>query len=336
MKKISLYLFFCLLPYLSWSQEFTDLATNIQSSFRGLDSYKNQAIWVSGSNGQVGRYLLSSKTWQWTQVKGYEKFDFRDIVAFSAKEAVVVSAGSPAVILRTTDAGKNWKEVYRNDDPAIFLDDMEFTGKHGYILGDPIGGQFQLLESKNKGKTWKDVTEEIPLIAEEGEAAFAASGSSMQMLNDWLYIGTGGKVASLMKRNLKQNRLDVQDAPIWSGENGTGIFSIAFLNQRVGVVVGGNYMDDKNNSNNILLTKNGGLSWEKPITPVFGYRSCVKYIDENTLIATGTSGTDLSLDGGMNWKKISDASFNVIEVSKDGQIYLAGSNGNVVKVDLIP
>lgn len=317
------------------SQTFETLTSGNKSSFRGLSTYKNKVVWVSGSNGVVGKSIDMGKTWEWVSPRGYEKYDFRDIESFSAKEAVIVSAGSPAVILHTKNGGKDWKEVYKNEDPAIFLDGMDFQGKTGYILGDPIDGQFQLLKSKNKGRTWEDVTEGIHLFAEPGEAAFAASGTSLQVINDWVYIGTGGSYSSLIKRSEKESRLDVQDVPIWSGSASTGIFSIDFLNEREGVVVGGNYSSDKDNSNNVLLTKNAGLSWEKPGVPVFGYRSCVKYLTPEILIATGTSGTDISKDAGQTWENISTASFNVIAISTDKKsIYLAGSEGNVVSLEL--
>jgi hypothetical protein len=42
---------------------------------------------------------------------------------------------------------------------------------------------------------------------------------------------------------------------------------------------------------------------------------------------------DLSFDDGMNWHKISDSSFNVIQKAKQGKaVYLAGSAGNVGKL----
>jgi len=336
MRITSLLLFITLFyQSISVGQTFVPLSTGSKSSFRGLETFQNKVIWVSGSAGTVGKSLDAGKTWQWVSPKGYEKFDFRDIEVFSKQEVVIVSAGSPAVILHSKDGGQQWKEVYRNEHPAIFLDGMDFQGKIGYVLGDPIDGAFQLLESKDKGRTWKDVTEEITLFAEPGEAAFAASGTSIQLLKNNVYIGTGGKHASLFKRNKKENKLDIVDVPIQKGGPGTGIFSIDFLNERVGVVVGGNYEEDQDNSNNIYLTKNAGLSWDKPDKPVSGYRSCVKYINANTLIATGTSGTDISVDAGVTWKNISKESFNVIAKSANAAfIYLAGSNGNIVQLIL--
>jgi len=312
------------------AQHFHNLVKDIPSSFRGLETYKENVVWVSGSKGTVGKSNDAGKTWSWVNPKGYENMDFRDIEVFSAKEAIIVSAGSPAVVLRTTDGGKTWKEVYRDDRAEIFLDGMDFNGKTGFIYGDPIDGSFQLLKSTNKGKSWKDVSNHIFLLAEEGEAGFAASGSGIQVFPNLVYLASGGRYSSFYKRNEKENSLDVVDVPIWSGDATTGVFSLDFWDQNTGVLVGGNYSMDKDNRNNILLTTNAGRSWTKPSSPVAGYRSSVKYISENVLVATGTSGTDLSTDGGQSWRNISEASFNVVAKSKSGKhIYMAGSNGNI-------
>lgn len=337
MKKRSLLAFCCLFSSFGYAQHFHNLVNDIPSSFRGLETYKENVIWVSGSRGTVGKSVDAGKTWQWVNPKGYEGFDFRDIEVFSAKEAVIVNAGSPAVILHTKDGGKTWKEVYRDERKEIFLDGMDFLGKTGYIYGDPIDGAFQLLKSTNKGKSWQDVSKHIILFAEAEEGGFAASGTGIQVFPNRVYMASGGRYSSFYNRNDKENSLDVTDVPIWSGESGTGIFSIDFLNPNEGIAVGGNYMADKDNRNNILLTKDAGKTWQKPQQPVDGYRSCVKYISPQVLVATGTSGTDLSRDGGQTWTNISPGSFNVIAVSKSGKhIYLAGSNGNIERLDLNP
>lgn len=88
------------------------------------------------------------------------------------------------------------------------------------------------------------------------------------------------------------------------------------MNEKTGITVGGNYLKDKENSNNVLLTHDGGKNWQKPNIPVWGFRSAVAYITAKTLVATGTSGTDISTDGGQNWKHISDKSFNAVQKAK--------------------
>jgi len=334
-KKTGLLWCICCLASQSIAQTFTPLVENIQASFRGIASLGKNIIWVSGSNGTVGYSQNAGVDWTWVNPQGYEKFDFRDIAIFSKKEALIVSAGSPAVVLRTSDAGKNWTKVYEDNRANIFLDAMDFYGKTGYILGDPIEGQFQLLKTHNKGKTWQDVSQEFILFADEGEVAFAASGSNLKVFKDKVYIGTGGKYSSFFNYNPKKLKIDKVDVPIWSGSASTGIFSIDFRNDKEGIVVGGNYQEDKENKNNILLTKDAGNTWYRPQTPVLGYRSAVLYLTPTTVIATGTSGTDISTDAGEHWKNISKLSFNSIAKSSDNKtIYLTGSKGNVFKLTL--
>jgi len=331
--KIVLLLIILALSTTGQAQDITVMTTGHNASFRGLATYKEHAIWVCGSNGTVGKSLNAGKTWSWINPPGYEHYDFRDIELFSAKEAVILSAGSPAVILKTIDGGKTWKEIIRDDREEIFMDGMDFDGAHGFAFGDPIEGRFQLWETKDKGNTWTDVTDFMFLIADEEEAGFAASGTSIKVIKGVVWIGTGGKYASIFRRDEKALTMDKMDVPIAHGEASTGIFSIDFSNTQTGIAVGGNYTKDNDNSNNIMLTYDSGQTWEKPQSPLGGYRSCVQYVNKTTLLATGTSGTDISTDAGKNWKTISKSSYNVLAKSASGKVvYFAGSDGNIAKL----
>ena len=72
------------------------LAGGLHTSLRGLSAVDDQIVWVSGSNGTVGRSLDGGKTWDWITVKGYEKRDFRDIEAFDGKTALIMGVAEPA------------------------------------------------------------------------------------------------------------------------------------------------------------------------------------------------------------------------------------------------
>src|SRR5476651_585380 len=125
------------------------------TSIRGLSVVDDKIAWISGSKGYIATTTDAGKTWAWQQVKGFEQADFRDIEAFSGKEAIIMSSGTPALILKTTDGGENWQVKYRNADTAYFFDAMDFeTPKHGLVLGDPVGGKFVLMETNDGGETW--------------------------------------------------------------------------------------------------------------------------------------------------------------------------------------
>jgi hypothetical protein len=133
-QKIFFFAFILLLSNLSvLAQHIELLQQGKPTSIRGLSVVDNNVAWASGYNGYIATTIDGGKSWNWQQVKGFEKSDFRDIEAFSDKEAVIMSSGTPALILKTIDGGANWKVNYRNTDTTYFLDAMDFdTPKHGF------------------------------------------------------------------------------------------------------------------------------------------------------------------------------------------------------------
>jgi photosystem II stability/assembly factor-like uncharacterized protein len=90
-----------------WSQtpHVEILTSGTKTSLRGLSVVNDNVVWVSGSNGTVGRSNNGGKNWNWFTVKGFEKTEFRDIEAFDASTAVIMGIAEPAHILKTTDGG---------------------------------------------------------------------------------------------------------------------------------------------------------------------------------------------------------------------------------------
>ena len=74
----------------------------------------------------VGKSSNAGKNWKWMTVKGFEKSEFRDIEAFDANIAIIMSVAEPAYILKTTDGGESWKVVYENKTKGMFF------GCHGF------------------------------------------------------------------------------------------------------------------------------------------------------------------------------------------------------------
>src|SRR3982751_6295605 len=90
------------------------------ASFRGLSVVSDRIIWVSGSDGTVGLSTDGGTAWKWIKVAGHEKSDFRDIEAFSERDAIVMGITDPAVILSTNDGGTSWQTVFEDTSKAAF------------------------------------------------------------------------------------------------------------------------------------------------------------------------------------------------------------------------
>ena len=304
------------------------------SSLRGLCVVNDHVAWVSGNKGTVALTTDGGKTWNWQQVKGYEASDFRDIEAFSAKEAFIMSSGTPALILYTRDAGHTWLTKYRNRDTSVFLDAIDFKGKYGVAMADPEYNHFVLLETHDKGNTWKqkDILRSPP--ARPGEAGFAASGSCLRIVDngmmkeDGLLLISGGTSANIMYGLLSGRKWSKQPLPIAQGSTSAGAFSIV-MNGSHWVVAGGDYQHDHRTDSTMCYSNNSGKTWAvSKAAP--GYQSCVEYLGSSKYISTGTSGTWLSIDGAKTWHLIDAGSYNVVYKTRHGNLtLLAGSNGSI-------
>jgi photosystem II stability/assembly factor-like uncharacterized protein len=327
----------CCCAVSAYAQVITSLTTNPPASIRGLSVSADGAIWASGSKGWTARSADGGSTWSWNQLKNYQDLDFRDIHAFSSSSAITVSAGSPAVILLTEDGGLNWKEVYRDSRPEIFLDGLSFYNhRRGLIYGDPIAGQLQLLETTDGGTSWKNISARNPGRLAEGEAAFAASGTGIfTKPGGDTWIATGGRKSRIFYSPDFGNNWRAIECPIIQGEASTGIFSLNFYSRSRGAVAGGDYAKDTLRRNNMLYTRNGGRSWHLPEVAPHGYRSVILHLDKRRLVASGTSGTDMSADGGKTWKPVTSEGFHTAAAARDGRsVYLAGSGGRIARLDL--
>ena len=98
-----------------------------------------------------------------------------------------------------------------------------------------------------------------------------------------------------------------------------------------GIIVGGDYKQDTLTRNNVFLTTNRGKTWIAPATPTRGYRECVAYLSGDTAIAVGPTGMDISEDGGMHWRPLSDEKqFHVVKKSRKGKlVVIAGGGGKI-------
>jgi hypothetical protein len=174
-------------------------------SLRGVSAVSQNVAWASGTHGTYLRTTDAGRTWTPAQVPDAATLDFRAVVAFSADEAFLMSAGpgDQSRIYHSADAGQHWQLQFSNPNPKGFFDSMVFWDRtHGIVLGDPISDEpdnnnnnnnkdtgketgqlkFELLITTD-GQRWTHIPPAQLPPAIEGEGAFAASNTSLAILN---------------------------------------------------------------------------------------------------------------------------------------------------------
>jgi photosystem II stability/assembly factor-like uncharacterized protein len=279
-------------------------------------------------------------TWRAAVVPGAEELDFRDVEAFDANTAYLLSIGKDrqSRIYKTTDGGAHWTLQFTNRLPEAFFDAMAFWDRdHGIAMSDPVNGRFVMVATDNGGRTWTDVPNTNIPAATPGEGGFAASGTcivAQGQANAWFV--TGGATARVFRSNDRGRTWAVTTAPIASGAESSGIFSIAFRDATRGVIVGGDYRKPNEAGDNVATTGDGGQTWKLSAgrRPA-GYRSGAAFVAPLTIIAVGTSGSDVSTDGGVNWTPLDGENYNSV-AARNGVVWAVGPKGRISKLDTLP
>ncbi len=334
MKKLTLFSFVLVWATLSFAQtpDWSQFQSPSKASLRGLSPISDQVCWASGSGGTWLKTEDGGVSWQSGTVAGLDTVDFRSIHAFDAQTAVVASAGQPAVIYRTEDGGKNWQKVHQEGGEAFF-DAIQFVDtQRGYVLGDPIGGKWMILETLDGGRSWHSLAN-LP-DAVPGEAAFAASSSSLLVEAKGLVVATGGKVARLHRYDFDSKTWTVRElTDMLQGEPSQGVFAVTSLPGEGGLVlVGGDYLKPEYRIANALLVL-GEVTISTSKGPG-GYRSGVAYLQEKGwVVAVGPSGSDFSTDGAHSWKPLSKTGYHAVKAAPGGKaLWASGGQGRLGKL----
>lgn len=305
-------------------------------SFRGISVLDGNVVWVTGTEGTVYRTGDGGETWQRIIVPGATSLDFRDVETLSADVVLLMSAGEGdgSRIFRTHDGGRNWRRVSPPVRPETFYDGFAFWDtRHGILGGDPVDGALYFLLTGDGGQRWERVPREtLPPLEENETGAFAASGSHLAVEGDSAWIGSvspeGSRVARSRDRGVTW---EIATTPMFHGSRTRGIFSIDFFDEDTGVAVGGDYTKEGEGTDNVILTTDGGRSWQlADAFPVF--QSAVRYLDRDRLISVGPAATYRSDDGGRTWRVIPGDGYHTLGVAEDGTVWAAGGGGRVARL----
>ncbi len=316
-----------------------------QASLRGLHVLDVKHLFASGSQGTVLHSVDGGDNWHVQTVSGAEELDFRSIHAIDADNVLIVSAGTPARIYRSSDGCKTWTKVCERTDPKFFFDAIDFWDKQtGVVMGDPIDGKLCLMKTVDGGQTWTQI--DTAPKTNPGEAGFAASGTNMITIGqNRLLVALGCAEENTSPASsrivLSEDRgatWQVAEVPIKRSPS-AGIFSLCVSEGKKLVAVGGDYKKPNSVNDTFARSFDGGKTWStiKSDNGLTGFRSCVASTIGGHLVAVGTNGTDYSADFGANWKRISDEGFHSIDFTAGGKTgWAAGALGRIGKWSLQP
>ena len=287
----------------------------------------------AADKGTFGSVDLKTGTVR-TKVQSYDSIlpQFR-AVAHTSSDFFMLSIANPALLYKTGDQG-NMEIVYKEEDEKVFYDAMKFwNDKEGIAIGDNMNGCLSIIITRDGGKTWKKTPCSSLPKASEGEGAFAASNTNIDMVGEHTWLAT--TKGNIYHSPDKGKTWEVFTTPIRKEKDTEGIYSISFFDENLGVAIGGDYTKPENNSANKALTTDGGKTWKllangrEP-----GYMSCVQFVPNGgglDMVAVGFNGISYSGDMGEHWKKLSDEPFYTIRFLNDSIAYAAGS-GRIAKL----
>lgn len=315
-------------------QEFSIDSTSI----RAIESINEQTVYFAGSNGKFGYTSDAGNTWNIRILRYQDTITphFRSI-AKNGDAFYVLSIANPAILYQLNQ--DTTKIVYTEQHEKVFYDCIKFfnNGKDGIAVGDPTSDCPSIIITSDGGNTWKKIPcSDLPTF-KEGEAFFAASNTNIEIVNNTVWIASGGTKARILKSTNKGKTWTIHNTPIIQGDGPQGIYSIDFLDEQNGIAIGGNYAKPKDNSKNKAVTTNGGETWQiiaDNKNPE--YKSCVQYVPNTQgkeVFAVGKTGISFSNNKGKTWTQVSDKPFYTIQFVNKNTAWLAG-NETIAKMTL--
>ena len=322
-----------------WQVQTSGIDTNLRgvsvARVSNAQGVSTRVVWASGSKGVILKSTDGGKTWNRLHVAGGDELDFRGIVAFNASTAYVMSSGEgeKSSIYKTTDGGETWNLQYTDKRKEFFLDSIACLSEpQCFALGDPVDGKFLLLKTTD-GARWHPLSIEKMPAALPSEGAFAASNTCLLLFGEEIFFGTGGPAARVFHSPDSGRTWTVAETPIAHGKPSAGIFSLAHAEEKVIVVVGGDYQDPKLASAVAAYSLDDGQTWQLSEHQPGGYRSAVACYDDTPCVAVGPNGEDISRSNvtAAIWKPTDSLNLNAAALLDPKHGWAVGPKGTIAR-----
>jgi hypothetical protein len=227
----------------------------------------------------------------------------------------------------------------------------------GILLGDPVSSSFPIWRiAKDESAFQIEPIGHHSPHARQGEAAFAASNSSIFVEDTFFYIwiGTGGTSGARIIRRINHDydsfgfdTFPSMEVPIGQKTEGSGVFAISFRKNPVshshesdyliGIAVGGDFKNPELAQRVAVSTNDGGKHWASARQQPHGYRSSVAHdATTKTWITVGPNGTDISRDDGRNWTALKPTAQDPPDADKNWNAlslpFVVGPKGRIGKL----
>jgi photosystem II stability/assembly factor-like uncharacterized protein len=306
-----------------------------------------QVVWACGRAGTFTVTTDGGQTWRAGVVPGAEALQFRDVQAFSADVAYLMSIGDNPTdfrVYKTLDGGATWSIQFENQNPNAFYDGLAlWTPNRGILHSDSVNGVFPDFRTLD-GMTWQEISNNMP-PALPGEFSFASSGTCVTTQggrNAWIATG-GSSTARVLATRDQGNTWNAYDTPLVSSPS-AGAFTVAFRDPFRGIVGGGDLDPGDPNNARTAISSDGGQTWTltnpPPITgAIFG----LSYVGQSgggvgdngraVVITANDGGAAWTPDEGNTWFALPGVSgYWAVGFASPKAGWLVGTDGRILKI----
>lgn len=280
-----------------------------------IDGVDEEVAWAVGNDGSgdgqsmkiFTRTTDGGSTWEGKEIESRGD-DFAMVNGINRDTAFIAAygSGSDNTILKTIDGGQNWTEILNGAGATSFFNVVHFfDDNHGFVQGDPEGGEFELYTTSDGGESWNRVNgSNIPNPDPSDEYGIVGHYTAVE---DTIWFTTNS--GRVYKSEDKGNNWDVYE--IYSGEYNTYI-DLAFDNGGQNGIAHVSLSDGSDNQGHKLYgSDDGGETWNE-IDSYTGnlYTSGVSSVPglPNTFVSVGADhetpamGVSYTEDGGKTWE----------------------------------